>query len=444
LIVKKLHIYKFRNIENLELPLGAKLTFIAGTNGTSKTSLLGLLGQPFIFRENNKIIHRALSGKEFKAKFSEIHHFTEYDDVESIEYRLNLTENFENKVLEVGGYIRRGEDEPEEGKPRLVTGKTRTKDDGNFHLPVVYLGLRRLCPLGEHDMKDVKINGVDDLYQDSIDFFNREHKKILLNLSEDFVLEKVETPNKKMIGGKNSEYDSHGLSSGQDNVSQILTAILSFKQLKEKIGDEYKGGLLLVDELEATLHPVALEKLIQSLYSYCRDFKLQIIVTTHSTDVLKLGLQPQYRFDTEIIYLTRSRGKLDYLSKACIDEISSDMTATPFKDRKKKYNAVCEDDEAKVFLEVLLDSNLKTRLDIISAQLSGGRLKDIAKSNSFKKITPDTTYFLDGDQKIHRRSTNTILLPGTSSPEALIWEMMNNLPESDPLPWGRTSTFDIN
>src|SRR5699024_9475020 len=131
--------------------------------------------------------------------------------------------------------------------------------------------------------------------------YNAIHRELFVDPNINYTLENVNTSNKSLLGGKNENYDSNGFSSGQDNISQIITAILSFKKLKEEVGMEYKGGLLLIDEIESTLHPLVKENLINMLYKFARDYSLQIIITTHSLEVLQIGMQKKYKNDTEII-----------------------------------------------------------------------------------------------------------------------------------------------
>jgi len=47
--VESLNITKFRRFNNIPLSFGNKVTLIAGQNGTSKSTLLGMLAQPFSF-----------------------------------------------------------------------------------------------------------------------------------------------------------------------------------------------------------------------------------------------------------------------------------------------------------------------------------------------------------------------------------------------------------
>lgn len=65
-----------------------------------------------------------------------------------------------------------------------------------------------------------------------------------------------------------SSYEAYNLSTysaGQDNLGQILIAILSFKRLKNQLGEKYAGGILFVDELDAALFPAAQKTLLEVL-----------------------------------------------------------------------------------------------------------------------------------------------------------------------------------
>jgi predicted ATPase len=47
--IRCLKIEKFRRFNNITIPFGNNVTLIAGQNGTSKSTLLGMLAQPFSF-----------------------------------------------------------------------------------------------------------------------------------------------------------------------------------------------------------------------------------------------------------------------------------------------------------------------------------------------------------------------------------------------------------
>ncbi len=436
MIIKQIFIEKFRDIENLQLKFGSKVTFIAGSNGTSKTSLLGLIAQPFSFRERvyneklgketPKIVHRTLADKPFETKFSDIHNLTDYDDILSIKYTLSLEESKDNVIeMPVAGEHR---DKTAKTEKRFVAfPQEREAGKGNYKFPVIYLGLKRLYPLGEHNEKDVHIEECNNIADEYINLYNKLHRELFVDTSINYTLENVNTSNKSLLGGKNEKYDSNGFSAGQDNISQIITAILSFKKLKDEIGTIYKGGLLLIDEIESTLHPLIKENLVNTLYKFARDYSLQIIITTHSLDVLQIGMQKKYANDTEIIYLTKTRGNLEFWEKAQFEDIQEDMTAKILKKETYKQQVLCEDDEATAFLKAILPKNIQDRIVIISTKLGCGNLVNLANSqiSKYNKFL----FVLDGDQKSQKN--NVICLPGKNSPEGLIHSLISNCKEDD-------------
>ena len=67
MLIKKVHIEKFRGFHDQEFEVGSMLTAIAGQNGTQKSTLLGMITQTFLHDlseadepvvplENNKIL----------------------------------------------------------------------------------------------------------------------------------------------------------------------------------------------------------------------------------------------------------------------------------------------------------------------------------------------------------------------------------------------------
>ena len=73
MIVEKLYVEKFRKLEDLEIPLGNKVTVIAGQNGTLKTTLLGMIAQPFSLKNKSHPLYkeRTIDGQKLESKFKE-------------------------------------------------------------------------------------------------------------------------------------------------------------------------------------------------------------------------------------------------------------------------------------------------------------------------------------------------------------------------------------
>ena len=86
---------------------------------------------------------------------------------------------------------------------------------------------------------------------------------------------------------KTENYGHLGNSAGQDNIGQIISSLISFKRLKEKLKKDYKGGILLIDEVDATLYAAAQIKLIKVLNRFAKSLNLQVVFTTHSIEILE-------------------------------------------------------------------------------------------------------------------------------------------------------------
>lgn len=65
--IKGIEVSRFRAMHDLEIGLGQLVTVIAGQNGTSKSTILGMLGQPFGLRDR-----RTIFGRPFSTKFTDI------------------------------------------------------------------------------------------------------------------------------------------------------------------------------------------------------------------------------------------------------------------------------------------------------------------------------------------------------------------------------------
>jgi predicted ATPase len=73
----------------------------------------------------------------------------------------------------------------------------------------------------------------------------------------------------------NSAYSGYHQGQGEMTVAELLQADLP------------KYGLILIDEIESSLHPRAQRRLVRDLATVCRERELQIILTTHSPYVLE-------------------------------------------------------------------------------------------------------------------------------------------------------------
>ena len=71
MIIKSIEVEKFRSISDVKFELGKKLTAIAGRNATQKTTLLGMLGQPFAISKDSPLFGcSTVDGYNFRSQFS--------------------------------------------------------------------------------------------------------------------------------------------------------------------------------------------------------------------------------------------------------------------------------------------------------------------------------------------------------------------------------------
>jgi AAA15 family ATPase/GTPase len=387
-IIESIEVEKFRAIENLLLNIGKNITAIAGRNATLKTTLLGMLGQPFTISSVHPMYGcTTIDGYNFRSQFKEkfkiskdFDHYGEHIWTLKF-YRKGYYSDDEIKMIS----IRR----PTKTNPndiRFWNAKSKAKGTGYVQLPVYYLSLSRLFPIGETGKTkniDIQLSDYENTY------FVRKYKELLsIHDSQNAVatMEKADA-RRNFIGVNDNSHDVFTNSAGESNIGKIILAILSFRRLKEEYGDKYKGGILLIDELDATLYGYSQKKLVEFLYTASKEFNIQMIFTTHSPIVLQevnnlqrkevRRMQEQsidvttipYNYESEIIYLesyyvgevgdSRRMVKGKNIRKYMeLKEITDDINMQPSIVRQS-VNVYLEDARAKQFLLYLLSQHLE-------------------------------------------------------------------------------------
>lgn len=273
----KLEVQNFRHIENETVEIGSVMTAIAGQNGTGKSTILGWIAQSC----DSKLENRNLLNSSYKSKFSEIFRFCPENDFNK---NYEVTIHYKHKT-EIGLEL----DSTTKMTTRLLQGDKRYRVDWNgrgnaIDYPVLYLGLKRLIPLATEkniNIIDSKFEKVDQLQ------FSKLAKEILFLTRDNIKPETVKSTNKQIVAMKTENYGHLGNSAGQDNLGQIISSLLSFNKLKSELKENYQGGLLLIDEIDATLYAGSQIKLVEKLFNLAKNLKVQIIFTTHSIEILE-------------------------------------------------------------------------------------------------------------------------------------------------------------
>ena len=429
--IDSIEIEKFRNFKPMTINLGRYITVVSGQNGTGKSTLLGMLGQPFGLVDKKDVF-----GRSMRAKFTDMFKLSpEHDAPGEHIYYVNLRDQdlYQSGAhVQVKSYKRDGYKLP----IRLVTGARRGKGDGNIDYPVIYLGLRRTYPVGEipNAASTAPLLTVKEVKQ-----LNKWDNAVFLSWRQDD-LEPVKltasTAKKATILVNTQSYDYLANSAGQDNLGQILAALLSFGRVKDELGDAYRGGLLLIDELDATLFPASQEALFSLLLSAAIDLEIQVVFTTHSFQLIEQAIAKRGKLnDVQVAYFRRRDDGIELVDSPDMIDVLADLTVKmPDRPKKTKVEVLCEDDEAKWFLKMILPRAVYSKCNVISAGLGCGELGEL----SIREIPSlsNSLFVVDGDAvknacaKVKNSSRLCILPTGVKNPETAIYDTLAELPDN--------------
>lgn len=442
----RLFIEDFRQFENCEVVIGNKLTAIAGNNGTGKSTILGLLANSSEPRGKKTYI-----GKSFRGEFAELFSGSPGQDPTGRKIRLDYVERGREKSVDFRtAWQNNGTRFRVIPKRKLPDGKIT---EAKLMSPVVYLGLSRLYPFGEAPSRSLKRYNQQWDSDEDYDWFVDKYKEILSIRSttiESVSSFDIANSRKRGTGVKTGNYGPAANSAGQDNLGQILMAVLSFKRLKRELADDWDGGLLLIDEVDATLHPAAQRRLVDLLLKESGKYGFQVVFTTHSTVVLeylvdKAGFAAgEAPSDIEIAYLTDANRKLEVKRSPSWHTMTNDLFVRGPGGSAPRVGVFSEDDEARWLIGEIIEAlnpALMSRIDFIEASFGCDTLIQLYEHDY--PYMKDRIIVFDGDVtdeqigKISKRylkeAKNIVRLPGTVRPEQLIWDFLSNAEESDPV-----------
>lgn len=453
MIIDKIAIEQFRGFKKLEFDLGSKLTVIAGQNGTQKTTILGMISQPFTITDldNPMINEKPLSGGTFKSLFSEKFKFSaKFDKPGEHEWTLYF-----NKDLKIDPYTIESIKRDKSNAIRFWKKGDKSKGSGYVQLPVIYLSLKRLFPIGEDST--LKEDESVSLTKDEFEFYTKWHNKILIITREEDKIKTtnfLKSTNKQTIGANTSYYDWCLNSAGQDNLSKILLAVLSFKRLKDKYPKIYRGGILAIDEIDASFYSGSQTQLVNALIKFASQFQIQIITTSHSLTVLeevtkKIKEYPASDKQLKIMFLKKVDQKIEIEKNAEFKFIKNLLNVTIENNNKnRRIDVFTEDKETIIFAKALLKGQLK-KIHFVDVSIGCDQLIDLASRKVPSFIFPNSLIILDGDVKKNdnkmskiKKHKNILILPSDKSPEQLFSTYLYNLDDANPVWQSINLTFN--
>ncbi|OQQ91110.1 AAA family ATPase [Ligilactobacillus salivarius] len=445
--IKSMHINQFRALENLTIDIGEKLTLIGGINGVGKSSILGMLAQICSFKiykeleeteedeENEKSpdLYRTIYGNSFESDFGNHFKISEKFDTPDKEYKVEFDIN---DALEELVYKATLQSTSRNRNLRLVLRRTESINSNtsrNVTFPVIYLDLRRLTPFASRKLQYVEV-----LNDEEKERFKKISNQIFTPIYTTDNPDTLITSNKDNVSStvlSNGNYDIVGASTGEDNLGQIISALLSFVRLKREYSN-YKGGLLLIDELDASLFPKAQIGLLEVLRKFSSKYNIQVVFTTHSATIISkmLYFKEQSRLnkannnDIGINFLNNPTGKIENYGHFSFKEMVASLNVEPLKKVSNfKINCYCEDEEAYAFLDSIITKEQKKKLNLMKKiTLGGDQLLSLSKAK-VPEFSSLSLIILDGDKRNKAQNTKNILfLPSETPPDQLMFHLLDN------------------
>lgn len=369
--LKEIIIPNFRKMKDIErIAVGKKITVVSGLNGVGKSNLLSLVAS------GSGLNKLKFTGGNFQPAFTEYfkiestENFEEYKiyleyedqtDLDTFRKRLSFKDDTaQNRGIRV---IPRTTNFGIENRTNVNDEKNRVRKkygsggSARVPLPTIFLSLSRLFPLGESlvTTKDISIR--NQFFQNEAHTKYKEWYNTVLpgSINEDVTtaqhLSKEATESNSFYVPLEST-TAQTQSVGQDNLGHIISALVDFYLLS--LQENYNGGILCIDEVDASLHPSAQIKLLDLLKIVADELKLQIFLSTHSLTFLKeiISLHISKPEDYGLVYFKDRRypspvSYINYrnLKADLFDEMN---TSSP------KVKLYCEDEQTRDVLDLLL------------------------------------------------------------------------------------------
>ena len=342
----------FRSIEEQTLDLGKNVTIISGKNGTLKSCILGLLAHPFSSPNGATDAF----GINLKTDMRDVFFLSPEKDNRKYRYNMRLETVDGDLISEPVRVYHRGK----EDRFRVTVGLKNQSGQGNFSLNTAYINLNRLVPINETDA----IRNSNRIDKELSEFVSDGYCRILQK--EEFsnpsqVFEKKKKSTFSPSPDASSDYKS--ISAGEDNIGHILNKMYGF--VSNQFDDNSLQGILCIDEIEASLHPVAQRNILQYLMNWSDRYRVQVVVTTHSLFLIQEALRIQSESKTKdslvINMISTAFVKANHyniIKNPTYEVAYKELTFDEMSSLEDVYkiNLLCEDTVAETYVQRILSS----------------------------------------------------------------------------------------
>lgn len=252
--IKKVHLKNVRGFVDEIIEFKSPVTALVGTNGGGKSTILGGAALAYKNIKPGQFFPKAFIGDDGMSAWS--------IEVELVDKTISAT-----KVIS--------------RTARFAQSKWRR--DGFPERHVEYIEIQRTVPAGELARfrkflaGDIKDFTVSNLSADTIKYATAVLDKNIANYKS---IKSNANPLAKMyigaVAAGGGEYSQFHFGAGEASIIETI----------DRIEQAPKNSLILIEEVENGLHPVAVRLFVQYLENVAKRKRLQIIFTTHSQDAV--------------------------------------------------------------------------------------------------------------------------------------------------------------
>lgn len=435
-MVKKISVNAYKKLKGIDFDFSDGITAISGTNGTCKTSLLHLIGNsyqkvpsnsPLLTEDCMSIIRKinASVNPKIEALTREARNYS--DPAKGISGVLYSVEYGETSPSL--SFRKHNSSDGSGARYSLKPKYSNQKGESLPFAPVIYLSLSRLFPFGEYlNEETIKTNREILPSPHKEELFNNYSRLLRLNIDDPKSQTMGDIKTRMSFSSGREGVDSNTISAGEDNLLIILLALQSLAYYCDSLVEAGStDAVLLIDELDATLHPSLQNKLIDLFIDYCEKWPMQIVFTTHSLSLL------EYLFNKKqkVIYLYDNIDDVHLMPDPNMHKIRMNLKGQTHKDiyLDKTIPVFSEDEEARLVIDTLLQSlagvssqynDIARTIHLVDADFGSDNLRKLFKDPVMRSSTMASICVLDGDQSSELGS-NIVALPGADNPETFLY-----------------------
>ena len=328
--LKEIYFAKLKNLKDLQLNfMPYNVTGIFGENCSGKSTIIHALTAVFQPATKTTKSQKNIDNYKFSRFFKSTPLSNWKDSNFKITYFAETNNNFTEKVKQ---YSKNNRWQPKYN--------SRPKRD------VYFIGLDTCVPAVETERSKSRINLLkagDSNFQDKICesmsiIFNKKYKQAVDYKSNKRRYSALTDEN---IG----EYSSLSMGAGEQRVFKILTTLYAA---------QYKS-LIIIDEIDLTLHTYALNKLLDMVVDLAEKRKLQVIFTSHREELLK-------REDINIRHIMQRPGKT-----LCLPRCTSECLRSLTGKIERKLQIFVEDALSEaIMIKLTVQKDIKQNCEILN------------------------------------------------------------------------------